>query len=467
MTSAAQTEGQLVARAQLEAFQNYPHAPALLKTLGDAKDPRLLSRALASEQRPGFPRLPGTLRSAHAEALGISQADLDYRALYPGLDIGIYACSHSMGKPSVVGPAAVIDQLHQLSTQGIQVWEEGIWVEVMDQYRAACAQLVGGNLEQGDVAWFPNVSEALHAVLEGFNGGKLVYTAGHFTTGHYVHHQWSQNTGGQLIEVPCNADGSVPTERLLAAITADTTVVSISHALFESGWLQDLPAIAAHIKAVAPDALLLVDAYQTAGTVPLNALELGDHVAFTTGGHKQLRSSAGASFVYLPRRWMHLSPRRTGWWGHAAPFAFEKGPVRRANDASRFRSGTPGLVGMAMLLGELRALAASAGGDIGAAVQRARQQTSFLVDTLLAACQNQGLPVRGDWPSARRGAFVCIEIPDGKICEALAKTGIITDFRPRYAGARDGWLRVSGNSAGFAYEMEAVVAAVAEQVRLQ
>ncbi len=423
-------------------------------------------RALCSTRLSTEPTPAQRLRVRHADSLGLSAADLELRSLYPSLDRGIYACSHSMGMPSVVGPAAVLHQLAELAEAGIGVWDEGTWVGVMDQFRSQVAALVGGDLDDGDVAWFPNVSEALGAVLEGVPGGTVVYTAGHFTTGHYVHHQWAQNTGGKLVEVALDADGSVPTGRILDAITPDVRVLSISHALFESGWLQDLPALAKGLRERAPGAMLLLDAYQTAGTVPIEARALGDHVLVTAGGHKQLRSGTGAGFLYVPRRWLTgesaLTSRRTGWWGHAAPFDFEKGPVRRAEDASRLRSGTPTLLGMAMLLGELAAASSVTGGDVGAAVRRARGVTQRLVEVALQECAARGLRVRGDWPSGRRAAFVCVEVREGAaLAGALAAEGKHVDFRPRTGGARDGWLRVSGNSAGFGYEIEAVIEAIA------
>lgn len=427
------------------------------------KPDSLLERVCGS--RSGLPLTAAsgleTLRREYAAELGLSAADLEFRALFPGLDLGVYACSHSMGVPSIVGPAAVAEHYRQLSQHGIGVWDEGTWPRVMDQFAERCAALVGGNLAHGDVTWFPNVSESLAAALDCIEGGTLVYTAGHFTTGHYIHHQWAKNTGGKLVEIPTDADGSVPTQRILDALTRDVRVLSISHVLFESGWLQDLPALAAGLRERCPDAILLLDAYQTAGTVPIDVAVLGDHVIVTAAGHKQLRSGTGAGFLYVPRRLLEmLQPKRTGWWNHAEPFAFEKGAVRRANDGSKFRTGTPTVAGMAMLLGELAALASATGGDLGAAVVRARRVTSGLVDVLLAECGRHGLAVRGNWPSERRGAFVCIEVDEGpRINEALAELGFRVDFRPRQGGA--GWLRVSGNCAGFAYEMQGVVTAIA------
>jgi kynureninase len=449
--------GQEIARAQLAA--RAVGQPSRLGAMLAAHSPAELRAALVAPASP-VPTEPDRLRRKYSAKLGLSEADLDFRALYPGLDRGIYACSHSMGVPSLAGPAAVEEHLQQLSHHGIGVWDDGAWVELMDRYREAVAALVGGNLEAGDVTWFPNASEALSAVLDGFDGGTLVYSAGHFTTGHYVHHQWAQNSGGKLVEVPLSADGSVPTARMIEALTSDVRVLSISHVLFESGWVQDLPALAAALRERCPNALLLLDAYQTCGSIPLDAAALGDNVAVVAAGHKQLRSGTGAGFLYLPRRWYReLTPKRTGWWNHRAPFAFEKGPVVRAEDGTRFRTGTPTVMAQAMLLGELAALATSASGSIGGAVTRARKVTSGLVQTLLDACAREGLPVRGDWPADRRGAFVCIEVNDGpRINEALGHQGIRVDFRP--ADGDRGWLRVSGNAAAFPYEMEAVVTAI-------
>ena len=65
-------------------------------------------------------------------------------------------------------------------------------------------------------------------------------------------------------------------------------------------------------------------------------------------------------------------------------------------------------------------------------------------------------------PCGAGGAFVCVEVREGAaLAQALADEGKHVDFRPRVGGARDGWLRVSGNPAGFAYEIDAVIDAIA------
>jgi kynureninase len=198
--------------------------------------------------------------------------------------------------------------------------------------------------------------------------------------------------------------------------------------------------------------------------VPIEADRWGDHVLVTAGGHKQLRSSAGAAFLYVPRRWLGtLTPRRTGWWGHAAPFAFEKGAVRRAEDGTRFRTGTPTLAGMAMLLGELATLASSANGSLPDAVARSRRITQGLVERLVERGAERGLAVRGAWSSERRAAFVCLRVRGGvAVTEQLGHAGVRVDARPIHDGSGDAWVRVSGSSASFPYEMDAIVELIAQ-----
>ena len=41
--------------------------------------------------------------------------------------------------------------------------------------------------------------------------------------------------------------------------------------------------------------------------------------------------------------WKQLEPQTTGWAAHAAPFAFEPGPIRYANNIARFTHGSPAI----------------------------------------------------------------------------------------------------------------------------
>src|SRR6201994_860158 len=132
---------------------------------------------------------------------------------------------------------------------------------------------------------------------------------------------------------------TIPLERMLEAIDEETALVSVSHVLFRSSFIQDLAAITRRAHDVG--AMVCADVYQSAGTVPVNVRELG--VDFATGGSvKWLCGGPGAGYLYVRRDlWGQLQPAATGWQAHQEPFGFEAGPTRFAENAMRFLNGTP------------------------------------------------------------------------------------------------------------------------------
>src|SRR5258708_19519520 len=81
-----------------------------------------------------------------------------------------------------------------------------------------------------------------------------------------------------------------------AAMDEETAVVSVSHVLFRSSYIQDLAAITKRAHEVG--AKIVADIYQAAGTVPVNVRELG--VDFATGGSvKWLMGGPGAAYLFV------------------------------------------------------------------------------------------------------------------------------------------------------------------------
>src|SRR5690606_32883967 len=84
--------------------------------------------------------------------------------------------------------------------------------------------------------------------------------------------------GAEIVRVPDSADGlGVDLDRLLAAIDERTLLVPVSHVLFRTAFIQDARAIAAKARAVG--AFLILDVFQSVGTVPLQLAEWGVHAA--------------------------------------------------------------------------------------------------------------------------------------------------------------------------------------------
>lgn len=405
------------------------------------------------------------IEAAAAGVLDASPADLAFRRLYPGLDLGVYCASHSMGKPSVALLAALDEHVSQLLVHGTGAWADGGWLDAMEAFRRAVAELCGADLLRGDVASFPNFSDGLNALLSGLEG-QMVTDAGHFTTARYVHRAWAQRTGSELVEVAADSLGCVGTERLAESLTPDTAVVSIAHGFWRNGYVHDLDLLGDAMQARCPHAVLLVDAYQTLGTVPVEIGRLPLRTAILGGGIKQLRAGTGAGFAWVSHPLLDLvDPDRTGWWAHHDPLSFapelELGP-----GAAKLRTGTPDPLPMMALVTELRVLATSATGDLRNAVRRARDLTHGHVVRAVRAAEDAGLELSGPRNPARRAAFFAIRVPDGPaMLSALDEDGVIVDFRADSPGAHAGVIRLSSCAASFGYEMLYAVERIATHLR--
>jgi len=215
---------------------------------------------------------------------------------------------------------------------------------------------------------------------------------------------------------------TVPLDRLLAAIDEETLLVSVSHVIFKSAYIQDLRAITE--RAHQMGALIVVDIYQSAGTVPLNVRDLG--VDFATGGSvKWLCGGPGAGYLYVRRDlWPSLEPRLTGWMAHRNPFDFDPGAIQFAGNAYRFLQGTPNIPGL---------YAARSGyeiiNEVGVENIRAKsiRQTSLLIGLL----ENAGYRINSPRDAARRGGTVTVDVPNGyEVTQELLRRDFMVDYRP-------------------------------------
>ena len=175
---------------------------------------------------------------------------------------------------------------------------------------------------------------------------------------------------------------------------------------------------------------MILDAYQSAGAVPLDVTSLG--VAFATGGSvKWLCGGPGAGWLYVrPDLIEQLEPTLVGWQGHARPFAFET-ELEYADGIARFLTGTPNVPAL---------YAATAGYDVieEVGVDRIRERSLALTGLLLELLDAAGFEVGSPRAPERRGGTVLVRTPDNAaVHRELGERGIICDFRPD-AGIRLG-----------------------------
>jgi kynureninase len=353
-----------------------------------------------------------------------------WRPRFPILASTNYLVTHSLGAM----PAAVRDKLaefaDQWATRGVRAWAEGWWDAPL-RVGNLVARLL--NAPEGTVAMHQNVSlvQSIVASALDFSGrrNKVVYTDQNFPTNMYVWEGFRKL--GARIECVKSPDGiGVPVEKLCAAIDEETLIVPISHVLFRSSFLQDARAICARAREVG--ALVLLDAYQSLGTVPLDVGELG--VDMVCGGSvKWLCGGPGAAYLYVrPDLLPRLEPRITGWAAHAAPFDFEVGAQRYAEGAGRLLNGSPAVAAL---------MAATAGYEVVLEVgaQAIRAHSTRLTEALREDLLARGFAVPSPADPARRGGTLTVALrPDESgpaFVRALEARGILVDHRPE-AGLR-------------------------------
>jgi kynureninase len=342
---------------------------------------------------------------------------------FPTLTKGVHLISHSLGAM----PAAA----RKYATQFIDEWENdsiASWGEHWLPAVRSLGDLVGSVLgaAPGTVCMLPNVSivQAVVASCFDFKGprNKVVYDDLNFSTVHYVW-QGQARRGAEVVVVKSEDCIHPPTEKLLEAIDERTLLVPISHVLFRSSAMYDARRIIERAHAVG--AMVLLDVYQSAGTVPLSLAEWGCDLA-CGGSVKWACGGPGAAYLYVrPDLVDKLQPMATGWFGHAEPFAFDMGPMRYAKDVWRMIGGTMPVPAM---------YTARAGWETVArlGVERIRAKSLRQTRLLRDLVQARGFTVNTPLDDAARGGTVCFDFEGADVVSReLVRRRFFHDYRPR------------------------------------
>jgi kynureninase len=298
------------------------------------------------------------------------------------------------------------------ATRGIRAWAEGWWTmpsTVGDQVGRIVGAPAGSTVMHQNVAVAAAV--ALSCLRPDGERRRVVYAEGEFPSVRYL-----LQAQPELETVVCTDD-----EEVAAATDERTLAVLVSHVLFKTGEIQDVAAIAESARRAG--AAVLLDAYQSAGIVPLDVTALS--VDFAVGGSvKWLLGGPGNGWLYVrPDLAEQLEPTFTGWQAHARPFAFEP-EMELAVGGARFLTGTPNVPAL---------YAATPGYDLieEIGVDRIRANSlrqTALLRTLLEAA---GFDVVSPSDDVRRGGTVVVSVPEfDAVHRELAERGILCDFRP-------------------------------------
>jgi len=291
-------------------------------------------------------------------------------------------------------------------------WEElgspwDLWVEKTEEARAAFARLI--HAEPQDVAVTSSLSAALSALASGLDFGersKVVLSEIEFPTVGQIWHAQEQR-GARVVH----------TQDFESAIDEETLLVSVTHVSYRTG--ERLPVEEITRLAHERGALVLLDAYQSAGTLPLDVRAL-DVDFLAAGTVKYLLGSPGLAFLYARRALIEgIRPTATGWFADTDVFAMDDRRYAPAPTAARFQSGTPPVPSVYAGLAGLKLVEE-------ANVERTAARIAELTDAFVAGLD------RAVVTPENRGALVCVESDDAAAeVERLAARGVITSWRDR------------------------------------
>ena len=178
--------------------------------------------------------------------------------------------------------------------------------------KAAVARLSGATADR--VVLLPTTSHGLFQTAFAVPPGEVLVSAAEFPANTYP---WARAEQAGRLTVRRLPRGPVTPEAVAAAVTGDTSVVSVSAVDFRTGYRADLAAL----REVVGDRLLVVDGIQGFGVVdePWAAADV-----LVCGGQKWLRAGWGTGFAVLSDRALaRMDPLISGWTGARDPGVFD------------------------------------------------------------------------------------------------------------------------------------------------
>ena len=349
------------------------------------------------------------------------------RHRFPLLEHQVYLNSCSQGVLSDAVREAYAQYLRDWDEQGAP-WE--YWMERTEAARASFAGLVGAHNDE--IAVTASVSAGVNAIASGLGAdgrNRIVVSDFEFPTIGQIWHA-QEERGYTITHVPQGDAAVVPLEAFDAAIDEQTALVAVTQVCYRNGACIDLEGVIklAHERG----ALVLVDAYQAVGSMPIDVHAL-DVDLLVAGALKYLLASAGLGFLYCRRDlFERLRPTATGWFADADVFAMDIKDYSPAADARRFQAGTPPIPSIYAGIAGIELMK-----EIGIGATRAH--VSRLNEALIAGVDEIGGTVVTPRDPASRGALVAIRSTDEHaLVGALAGDRILTS-------SRDGNLRVSAH----------------------
>ena len=347
-----------------------------------------------------------------------------YRHLFPVFERVTYLNSCSQGALAIPVRDALNQYLDGMYEKG-SLWDE--WVMKQEELRQSVAQAF--KTKSSNVAITSNASAGINSVLSSFDFSgpkkRIVTTDLEFPTmGQILHAQ--ERRGAEVVHVPAEQDGTLSLEKLEAALDEGVALLAVTHVCYRTGAMSDIKAVSelGHKYGIP----VMVDAYQSAGSMPIDFDDVG--ADFLVGGFlKYMLGLPGSGFL-LARSDSELIPTQTGWFAARDIFAMEIGRYDPSLDARRFEGGTPPIPSLFGAVAGLELL-------LKVGLENAWNHTFAFHKSLREELEDVGAKVMTPSGLGSHGVMIVIQTMDEHaLVSELEKVGVITS-------SRGGNLRVS------------------------
>ena len=198
--------------------------------------------------------------------------------------------------------------------------DDAVFFEAPIRIRASLAKMIGAKPEE--IALTTGASTGIAAVahlLTWKPGDEVITAKGEFPL-QYATWKPMEEREGVKFKIVAPRDRFITADDLIAAMTPQTRLVSVSHVRYDDGSLLDAACVAAACHA--QGALLVLDVSQSCGAVPMDVNELGADF-LVCAGYKWLLSPYGTGFFWTKSE--HLATGRPGpfcWTGQSTDSFF-------------------------------------------------------------------------------------------------------------------------------------------------
>jgi kynureninase len=324
----------------------------------------------------------------------------------------------------------------------IRSWNSAGWFEMPLRLGDRIGALIGAAPGQTVVCDTTSINlyKAVHAAMALRPTRDVVIAeAASFPTDLYIIEGAMKSAGRPMQRRLVGADGP----SIEALLDERVAVVVLSQVDYRTGALLDVAAITERIHKAG--ALVVWDLCHSAGVIEIEFDR--DAIDFAVGCTYKYLNGGPGSPAFISVAAVHQAAAThplSGWWGHAAPFAFDR-DFRPDAGIKRFLCGTPPIIS---LRGVDAALDALEGVEVAALREKSLSLTELFMARITA--QLPGLNIVTPRQGSLRGSQVSLAFEHGySVVQAMIERGVIGDFRapdamrfgfaPLYLRFRDVW----------------------------